>query len=69
MQFIPKENFDFVTKDETGVERHVASYVAGHNYHCRTPEMEARALAWEEEGKVEVVNIPAKPVMNPQEGR
>ena len=64
MRFKPTENFDYILTDEAGVKRHIASYVAGHEYHCRTPEMEKKAAAWAEEGKVILIDAVALPPLN-----
>ena len=67
MRFTPKENFNYTVVDEVGVQRHVAAYVEGMTYHCRTEQLEKKAIAWAGEGKVTLVDAPPAPIINPVE--
>jgi hypothetical protein len=68
MRFIVNESFEYKVKDPAGVERLVASYVKGYEYSCRTAEMEAQAMKWQEDGKVTVTDITPAPVLNTNGG-
>ena len=64
MIFTFKENFNYFIEDELGQRKLVASYVAGQDYSARTPQMEANALKWAEDGLCSISDDEAKPVMN-----
>ena len=64
MLFKFKENFNYFIEDELGQRKLVASYVAGHEYSARTPQMEANALQWAEDGLCSISDEEPKPVIN-----
>lgn len=67
MRFTPKENFNYTITDEVGITRHVAAYVKGLTYHCRTEQLEKKAIEWADDGKVTLVDAPPASIMNPVE--
>ena len=64
MIFKFKENFNYFIEDELGQRKLVAAYVAGQEYSARTPQMEANALQWADDGLCSVSDYEVKPVMN-----